>query len=65
MKTIFQTKLIVIVIIILIFMFVKCNVKARAICEIENQKNQTEKNINPMEKTPSDVFPFRDLIIKI
>jgi hypothetical protein len=45
-------------------MFVKCNVKARAICKIENQ-NQTEKNINPMEKTPSDVFPSRDLIIKI
>jgi len=65
MKIKFQIKLIVIVIVILIFMFVKCNVKAKSICQIEKQKYQSEKNINPLEKAPSEVFPSRDLIIKI
>ncbi len=65
MKTKFQIKLMVIVIVILIFMFVKCNVKAKSICHIDKQKHPSEMNINPLEKTPSEVFPSRDLIIKI
>ena len=65
MKKIFKTKVVVIFLVLLYFLLVKCNVKAKSICEIEKQKTQKETNINPLEKASSEVFPSRDLIIKI
>ena len=65
MKKIFQTKILVIFLVLIYFVLVKCNVKAKSVCKIEKQNSNTEININPMEKVSSDIFPSRDLIIKI
>jgi hypothetical protein len=65
MKKRFQKRFFVIFLLCLYFILVKCNVKAKSVCENEKQGNQTEKNVNPVEKASSDVFPSRDLIIKI
>lgn len=65
MKKIFQTKTLVIFLVLLFFILAKCNVKAKSVCGIEKEHIHTEKNFNPVEKASSDIFPSRDLIIKI
>ena len=65
MKNVFQKRFFVIFVVCVYFILVKCNVKAKSICEIQKREPQTEKTINPAEKASSDVFPSRDLIIKI
>jgi hypothetical protein len=65
MKKIFQKRVIIIFLVCLYFILIKCNVKAKSLCENEKQSIQTEKNVNPADKASSDVFPSRDLIIKI
>jgi hypothetical protein len=64
MKKIFQTKTLVIFIVLLYFVLVKCNVKAKSVCSLEKQNNNIE-NIYPVERASSEIFPSRDLIIKI
>ncbi len=65
MKKIIQTKILVIFLSLLFFLLVKCNEKSKSVCELEKQKTNTEKNISPVEKASSEIFPSRDLIIKI
>lgn len=65
MKKIFLKRVIVIFLICLYFILIKCNVKAKSVCKNEKQSIQTEKNVKPVDKVSSDVFPSRDLIIKI
>lgn len=65
MKKIIQTKILVIFLSLLFFLLVKCNEKPKSVCELEKQKINTEKNISPVEKASSEIFPSGDLIIKI
>ncbi len=65
MKKIFPTKLLVIFLVLMYFILVRCNVKAKSFCKSDKQKTGTELNITPIEKMSSEIFPSRDLIIKI
>lgn len=65
MKKIFQTKILIIFLVLVYVTLVKCNVKTKSVCRIEEQSINTKINLKPLENVSSDIFPSRDFMIKI
>jgi len=66
MKKMFSTKgLLLICMFFISIALADCNIKPNSICENNKQNIQKEKNIIPLEKCSSDIYPSAGLNIKI